>query len=62
MVGSHDGWGAVACVEAVNQLLSPRHDGEQFFLGCEVVSHDEKIGCAWKVDKTFHGRPVKGDS
>jgi len=25
------------------------------------MSHDEKIGCARKVDKTFRREPVKGD-
>jgi hypothetical protein len=48
-------------VQAVNQLLSPLDDGDQFFLVCEVVGHGDKIGCARKVDKTFHTVPDKGD-
>ncbi len=48
LVGTHDGLG-LAAMQAVNQLLSPLDDGDQFFLFCEVVSHNGKIGCARKV-------------
>jgi hypothetical protein len=61
VVRPQEGRGRVSCAKAVNQLLSPRDDGDQFFLGGEVMSHADKIGCAWKVDKTFRGEPVKGD-
>ena len=60
-VRPHDRGCGVACVQAVNQLLPPRDDRDQFVLGSEVMSHASKIACARQVDKTFHGGPVKGD-